>query len=91
MHNRRVFPKGPKQEILYEPEMPPIPVLPTVSNELETATLSDLPYLEAVQMELKPLEDLPTAKLAGIVIPPKTEVSLTELDEAANNMQMPEK
>ena len=92
MHYRRVFPKGPKPEILIGSEMPPIPDSSTVFlPELETATLAPRPYLQAVQNELKQLEPLLTAKLADIVVPPKTEVSLTELDEAAKNMQMPEK
>ena len=91
MHYRRVFPKGPKPEILIEPEMPPIPDSSTITlPELETATLATRPYLQAVKNELKLLDEFPTAKFADIV-PPQTETSLTELDEAAKNMQMPEK
>ena len=93
-HYRRVYPKGPKPEILIEPEMPPIPDSSTVAwPELETATLAPRPprsHLQAVQNDLKQIEDFPTANLADFVVP-KTEISLTELDEAAKNMQMPEK
>jgi len=98
-HYRRVYPKGPKPEILIEPEMPPIPDSSTLAwSELETATLAPRPlaprpprsHLQAVQNDLKQIEDFPTANLADFVVP-KTEISLTELDEAAKNMQMPEK
>jgi len=93
-HYRRVYPKGPKPEILIEPEMPPIPDSSTLPwPELETATLAPRPprsHLQAVQNDLKQIEDFPTANLADFVVP-KTEISLTELDEAAKNMQMPEK
>ena len=82
MNYRRIFPKGPKLEI---PDSSTV-FLP----ELETATLAPLPYLQAVQNDLKELEDLPTAKLADFEMP-QPKISLPELDEAAKNLQMPEK
>ena len=74
--------------------MPPIPDSSTVAwPELETATLAPRPprsHLQAVQNDLKELEDLPTAKLADFEVP-QPKISLPELDEAAKNLQMPEK
>ena len=74
--------------------MPPILDSSTVAwSKLETATLAHRPprsHLQSVQNDLKQIEDFPTANLADFAVP-KTEISLTELDEAAKNMQMPEK
>ena len=85
MNYRRIFPKGPKLEI---PDSSTV-FLPELETE-PLPTLAPLPYLQAVQNDLKQLEDLPTAKLADFEVP-QPKISLPELDEAAKNLQMPEK
>ena len=83
MHTPRVF---PKQQVLVEPEMPPIPEsdLETYSTELETATPTFPEIAKDVKNELKRLDDLPKAKIADAV-------SLNKLAEDTKNMQMPKK
>ena len=85
----------PKQQILIEPEMPPIPdsdsEFETFSTELETATPEADYVVQRVKTELKPLEDLPKAEIAEFVSTESHVEKLTELDEAAKNIQMPKK
>ena len=69
---------------------------PITLNTLDTITFKsteepEIDYHKQVQNALKPLEGYQKANYAEAVPPPEPEVSLDELAEAANNMEMPPK